>query len=176
MTAPLLERVRKSEFLGREFLLWLWFRSETDEGGFNLDEIGHAKLWFDRKIVLQSEGDHGVEKIVCSGDHPHLREARFALTEDKEITEAMVKLLIGDHEWSFVLDSTWLNFKSFKIPKIMQDREEDPDGFFYEKMFLIEKAISSVDAIYRLFIKLRLSPEWESGELPALLDWIKQGK
>ncbi len=105
----LLDRIKKSEFLGREFLLWLWFRSEREEGRFDMGEDGYAELWFGRKIVLEAENDEGVEKVTCSGENPLLREARFALTKNKEITEAQVKLTIGDHQWSFVLDSTWLN-------------------------------------------------------------------
>jgi len=33
-----------------------------------------------------------------------------------------------------------------------------------------------MESIYGSFIKLRLSPEWKKKELPALLQWIKQGK
>lgn len=172
----LMERVRGSEFLGREFLVWLWFKSEIDEGRFDLGELGYAELWFDRKIVLQSETDEGTEKIACSGDNPDLKEARFALTKNKQIIEAMLKLMIGDHEWSFVLDSTWMNFKSFKTPKVLMDKEEDPEGLFYEKFFLLEKAVNAIDSIFSIFVKLRTSPEWEKEELPALQKWINEGK
>ena len=58
----------------------------------------------------------------------------------------------------------------------MQDRGEDPDGIFYEKMFLIEEAVSAMDEIYSSFIKLRLSPEWADQERPALVKWISEGK
>ena len=85
-------------------------------------------------------------------------------------------MIIGDDEWSFTLDSTWMNFKSFKSPRVMQDFEEDPDGLFYEKFALIDKALSAVDRIYSSFIKERVSPDWEKKELPALNQWIRQGK
>ena len=172
----LMEKVRQTEFLGREFLLWLWFQCEINEERFDLGENGQAELWFDRRIVLQAESDEGVEKITCSGENPHLREARFALTKNKEITEAMIKLTIDDNEWSFILDSTWMNFKSFKTPKVMQDTKEDPEGLFHEKFFLIEKALTTMDAIYASFIKIRISPKWETHELPAILSWVREGK
>ena len=172
----LMERVRKSEFLGREFLVWLWFKSDIDEGRFDLGELGYAELWLDRKIVLQSETDEGTEKITCSGDRPYLREARFALTKDKQVIEAMLRLMIGDNEWSFVLDSTWMNFKSFKTPKVLMDKNEDPEGLFYEKFFLLEKAVNIMNAVFGLFVKIRTSPAWEREELPALKKWINEGK
>ncbi len=172
----LLEKVRETEFLGREFLVWLWFRADMDRGLFTLGEKGAAELWFDGKITLQSENEMGMETIICAGKAPNMKEARFALAEDKEIIQAAVKLVIGDNQWSFVLDSTWMNFKTFKTPRVMQETKDDLDGIFYEKMFLIEEAVSAIDQIFYSFIKLRLSPEWEDRERPALVKWISEGK
>ena len=172
----ILDKVRKTEFLGREFLAWLWFRAETERGVFDLGEKGKAELWFDGKITLQGENERGVETVTCSGESPDMKEARFALAEDKEITQATIKLEMGDNRWTFVLDSTWMNFRTFKTPKVVQDRRDDPEGVFYEKVYLIEEAISAMDAIFASFIKLRTSPEWDTQERPALSGWIHEGK
>lgn len=171
-----LEKVKETQSLGREFLVWLWFKAETGDGLHDLGEAGKAELWFDGKMTLQTESDKGVETITCTGDPFHMKEAHFALSEKKEITQAMVKLTIGDNLWYFTLDSTWMNFKSFKTPKVMQDKNEDPEGIFYEKIFLMEEAINAIDMIYSSFIKLRISPEWEKKERPALVKWINEIK
>ncbi|MEW6664073.1 MAG: hypothetical protein AB1512_02475 [Thermodesulfobacteriota bacterium] len=172
----LMERVREYEFLGREFLLWVWFKSEVHGGRFPLGDAGDAELSVGGRIVLQSDAGEKAEKVICLGENSHLRQARFALTESKTVTEAMLKLAIGDQEWSFVLDSTWMNFKSFKAPKVMQDNEKDPEGLYYEKFLLIEEALSAMDSIYAAFLRIRLAPDWEAVEMPALVQWIKEGK
>lgn len=172
----LMDQVRSYEFLGREFLVWLWFKSHTNQGRFSLGEAGECELWFDGRVVLQSEKEGAAEKVICLGENCHMREGRFALAEYKTITEATLKLIIGDDEWFFVLDSQWMNFRSFKAPRVMQDNHKDPEGLFYEKLHLIEKAISAVDSIYASFIKVRLSPEWQAEEFPALVKWIKERK
>lgn len=169
----IIERARNYEFLGREFLVWLWFRSHTNGGKFSLGESGEAELWFDGRVVLQSEKD-GAEKVICLGENSHMREGRFALAEYKTITEATLRLIIGDDEWSFIVDSQWMNFRSFRAPRVMQDHQKDPEGLFYEKFDLIEKALSAMDAIFSSFIKIRVSPDWQAEELPALLKWIKE--
>lgn len=171
----LLDRVKQTEFLGREFLLWLWFRAETDRGIFDLGEQGKAEVWFDGRIILQSESDRGVDTITCAGEAAYMREARVALSEDKEITRAAIKLALGEDEFAFVLDSTWMNFRSFKAPRVMQDQDADPDGLFYEKIFLIEKAVSAMNEIFAAFIRLRASSEWADTEGPALIKWIREG-
>jgi hypothetical protein len=43
-------------------------------------------------------------------------------------------------------------------------------------MYLVERAVSAMDAIFATFVTARLSPEWETRELPALRNWIQQGK
>ena len=176
MIMQALETVRETESLGRSFLAWLWFKADTDEGLFDLGEGEKAELWFDGNMTLQAENDKGVETITCKGDPLNMKEARFALSEKKEITRAMVRLTIGDNLWSFTIDSTWMNFKTFKTPKVMQDKAEDPEGIFYEKMFLMEEAITAMDIIFLSFVKLRISPEWERKEYPALIQWINEIK
>ena len=171
----LLEKVRKTEFLGREFLAWLWFRTETERGNFKLGEK-IIEIWFDGKITLQGENERGLETVTCSGESRNMKAARFALAENKEVVQATLVLHMGDNEWRFVVDSLWLNFKTFKTPKVIQDKKDDPDGLFYEKMFLIEEAVSAMDGIYAEFIRLRLSPEWAAEETPALSGWIGEGK
>lgn len=170
----LIERAAGYEFLGREFLVWLWFRSDTREGRFSLGEAGVAELWFDGRIVLQKES--GSEKVICTGENSHPREARLALAGYKTITEAMLRLVIGEDEWTFILDSKWLNFRSFKTPRVAQDKDQDVEGLFYEKLHLIERALWAMETIYGAFVRVRLSQEWVEKELPALLGWIRKGK
>ncbi|MBW2610373.1 MAG: hypothetical protein JRC68_08530 [Deltaproteobacteria bacterium] len=169
-----IEKVLKTEFLGRDFLVWLWFKSDTNDGIIDLGDDNTVELWFDGKVTLQSESDEAVETVTCSGINPRLREARFALTENKKVTKASIRLHIGDDEYGFTLDSSWLNFGSFKAPKVMQDDNDDPDGLFYEKAGLIEKAVATMDTIFSIFIKIRVSQEWKSRELPALAKWINR--
>jgi recombination associated protein RdgC len=172
----LAERLKKTEFLGREFLVWLWFRSEIQDGVFELGEPGEVELWLEGKMTLESDGDEHGEKVVCSGPASRMKEARFALTKNKKLTQATVRMLKGDDEWCLVLDSTWLNISSLKTPRVMQDVREDPDGLFYERMFLIEQPFSVVDALFSQFIEKRLSPEWNVTEFPELKEWILKGK
>ncbi len=171
----LLEKVRETEFLGKEFLAWLWFRTETERGSFKLGDKT-LEIWFDGKITLQGENERGLETITCSGESQNMKAARFALAENQEVVQATLVLSMDDNQWTFVLDSLWLNFRTFKTPRVIQDKRDDPDGLFYEKMFLIEAAVSAMDGVYAEFLKLRLSPEWSTEEIPALSKWINEGQ
>lgn len=171
-----LEKVEKTEMIGRDFLVWLWFKSATGEGIIDLGDDGFAEIRFEGKMTLETENDEALESVTCSGENPRLKEARFALTENKKLTQALIKLILGDDEFTFTLDSRWMNYRSLKTPKIVQDDKDDPEGVFYEKVGLIEKAVSMMDTIFNHFIRLRLSTVWDNQELPAVIGWIKNGK
>ena len=171
-----MEKVEKKDFLGKDFLVWLWFKSEVNHGVIEIEDKGHAEVRFAGKITLESEDDEKSESITCSGINSRLKEARYALTENKKITQASIKLILEDDEYSFSMDSLWMNYRSFKTPKVFQDDKDDPEGLFYEKVGLMEKAVSTMDSLFLSFIKIRLSPEWEEKELPAITAWMKRWK
>ena len=52
-----LEKVEKTELIGRDFLVWLWFKSETNAGIIDLGDKGHAEIRFEGKITLETEND-----------------------------------------------------------------------------------------------------------------------
>ena len=171
-----IERVEKTELIGRDFLVWLWFKSDSGNGIIDLGDEGYAEIRFEGKITLETERDEPRESVTCSGEKPRLKEARYGLTENKKVSQAAIKLFLGDDEYSFTMDSRWMNYSSFKTPKVAWDDKDDPEGIFYEKVGLIEKAVSMMDTIFMYFIRLRLSPQWDNRELPALTKWVKKGK
>jgi hypothetical protein len=171
----ILEKIEKTEIIGTEFLLWLWFRSESNNGIFDTGEDQHAEIKVDGAITL--ENSETGEKVTCSGNNALMKEARLALIENKKITLMTVRLILNDEdEFSFKFDSRWMNFRALKTPKVLLDFKDDPEGLFYEKTGLIEKAITVMDSVFMKFIKLRISSEWKSDELPALLNWVDKGK
>jgi len=164
------DKALETEYVGRDFLTWLWFKSETGEGRFRLDKAGDVELWFDGPVTLQSEGSAGAEKVVCSNEA--LTEARFALTEGRKVVKATIRVKAGEDEWVCGLDSLWLNFRGVRLPKTVKEKEEDREGIFYERAFLIERLVGIMDEFFALFLKLRLSGRWREEEFPLLKAWV----
>ena len=164
--------VNNTKFFGRDFMVWLWFRSEKNGGFFHLRNEEEIELWFDGSMILQAEKDGKIETISCTGEQSRFLEARYALSEFKKIIKGKIKLISGDDVWSFSLDDTWFNFRGMRLPHVVQDQNEDPDGVFYERIGLIEKAVSIMDRLFAHYITIRTSAEWENEELPAIREWI----
>ncbi len=170
----LLELLFSREFIGREFLTWLWFRSETNEGRFAPQGGDPFELWLDDRVVLESDGEEKVQQVICQGADSALTEARHAILSGKKVTQARMRLFQGDDEWVFTLDAAWLNFRSLKLPKVMADIQEDPEGLFFERLLLVQKAVDALEAVFAEFIALRISPKWHAQEIPAFRAWINK--
>ncbi|MGA1871729.1 MAG: hypothetical protein ACMUJM_24645 [bacterium] len=165
--------VKDKKFLGREFLTWLWFQSECNEGVMTLADAQSIELWIDNKIILESDEGENQEKVICHGENSEMFEARHALSQGKKVSQACFKLCINDDEFHVTLDDKWLNFRGCKTPKIMLDKNKDPEGLFFEKTLLLQKVVEAIDDLFSQFMKIRISSEWPAHHLPALQNWIQ---
>lgn len=168
--------IKKKEYLTREFLTWLWFRSDTGDGLFDLPGGKSVKLWLGNRVVLASDPETHASTLTWSGETGDLREARVALAEGKKVTEARYVLEMDGEEWVFTLDSVWLNLKSLKTPKVEKDDETDQDALMLEKIHLVKLALQSLEGLCRLFVRVRTSGKWTESELPRFRKWIKAGQ
>ena len=49
-----IEKINQTGHLGRDFLVWLWFKSEVNQGIIDLGDRGQAEVRFSGKITLES--------------------------------------------------------------------------------------------------------------------------
>ncbi len=164
-----LDKAVETEFLGREFLTWLWYQSHRREAVFKLEKAGDLELWFDGPVALQSDGSATTQKILCSSET--LTEAKLALREGRKVVRANLRVVSGNEEWSLTVEPLWLNLKSLRLPKTGGEDE----GLFYERVFLIERITAIMDELFELFLEIRTSPRWREEELPAMRQWVEGG-
>ena len=62
----LVDRIEKRRFVGREFLLWLWFESELFDATLSTKAHGSFGLWFEKRLVL-SEGKTSTSIVIPAG-------------------------------------------------------------------------------------------------------------
>ncbi|MDD5711368.1 MAG: hypothetical protein PHY31_01270, partial [Smithellaceae bacterium] len=159
--------------VGREFLTWLWFRSEQRNGFIALPQEGDIECHFLRRLVLESGDGEYSETVVCQGLHSDLKEGKEALRQGKKIREARIRLGIDAASWEFTLKADQFHIQSLKLPMATdgEDAEEDREGALIERMYLIEKALTTLDRLFAFFVKLRLSADW-SAEMTRMAKWV----
>jgi recombination associated protein RdgC len=172
-----LDILREKAFLGREFLTWLWYKSEQTGGRIQISGSRTIETIFLDRMTLDLTDSDSPQTVAIKGEHSELREGLAALREGKKIEEARISIRGGDNDFSFILKGTWFAFGSFKTPPVLpvseQDVEEGPEARFLEKISLIEEGMELVDALFESFLEIRTSPAWESEELPELRRWVE---
>ena len=168
--------LREKAFLGREFLTWLWFKSERTGGRVELTGGKVVEVEFLDRMTLDLSDEDTPQTVAIKGQQSELREGLAALKEGKKIEEARIRVRAAENDFTMLLKGTWFSYGSFRTPPMLPSAEEaddeGPEARFLEKAYLVEEGIEIVDKLFEHFLKLRISDEWELSELPALRKWV----
>ncbi|WP_437754804.1 hypothetical protein [Sorangium sp. So ce1389] len=162
----LVERIERNRFVGREFLLWLWFESMLFET--NLAPTGEpaCALWLEARLTLAFEKDESVLKTAAPGAAP---EAKEALRQGKLPREARLRLVSGEREYAWLFKGDTLGLANLSIPAELTKKDDEVHEVLYERMRLVEALEATLDALFSDFLALRLGAVWEEAIVPALV-------
>ena len=168
------ESTKAVSLIGREFLTWLWFKSEERNGRITSPNGEEVELHFLKRIALEAgEGEYS-QGVVCHGIHAELKEGKEAIRHGKKVKEAGIKLIHNQNEWEFTFKADSFHFQSLKMPSTdWQETQEDPSGNLLERIYLIENAVKTIDSLYESFLRIRYSPQWEEKETKLLTKWLE---
>lgn len=165
---------RRYQFIGDEFLTWLWFVIEQDAPLLRRLDNEMASLEIGNRMVLENRyrKDSG-ETVTIKGDEANMDEGLLALKKGAMVAEVNLVYRSGDHEWRFNLKGESLNLSSLKVPETGKvETRDDIEGAVIEKVYLCEKITNLINAVFAHFIKLRVSNDWSAKTVPAIRKWI----
>lgn len=108
------ERVELRRFVGREFLLFLWFESEVFEATLSTKAHGSFGLWLEGRLVLSAGQEVTAIKGSSPGNH---REAKEALLRGKLPERAAVHLSWRGSDAAFTIHGETMAIGGLKLPK-----------------------------------------------------------
>ncbi len=163
------------KFVGYEFLTWMWYVIEHDPSQLNHVIPETVNFTIGNRIMLQNAVNDAVETITIKGDDAGLEEGVLALKKGALVTEIHLRVAEAENEWQLTLKGESLNISNLRLPETGQiENRDDMEGATLEKIFLYEKIMDWLDAVYDFFIKIRLSPEWNEVVVPQIKKWILQ--
>jgi len=164
-----------SLLLGQEFLTWLWFASEVNNGMFRTKSGDIFTVNVEQKVSVQGGEGEAKETAVCSGPMAELREARMGLATGKKVNKVKVRIEKDEVSWQVLLDAANFTLQGLKTPKVEMKLEEgeDPDARILEKIYLLERCIDYVDEVFARFLSLRFGPQWKE-ETERLRAWLQE--
>lgn len=164
------------KFLGHEFLTWLWYVIDRDQGEFKDLSNTPFSLVIGNKIVFEHiVEDNTLETVTIKGDNAGLEEGLLALRKGAVVTELSLTLTQLEMNWEFNFKGENLHFTGFKHPQTEKiEKKEDREGALLEKIYLYGKAVELMDHIYKNFLKLRMSDTWDKQTLGDIRSWISR--
>ena len=165
---------RRYQFVGDEFLTWLWYVIERDTRLLNRLDKDLAALEIGNRMVFENRyrRDSG-ETVTVKGEEANMDEGLLALKKGAMVTEVNLVYRSGDQEWRFNLKGESLNISSLRVPESGKvETKEDIEGAVIEKIYLYEKILNLINELFKYFIKIRVSNEWFAKTVPAMRKWI----
>ncbi len=166
----LVDRIETTRFLGGEFVLWLWFSRDVLDGVLTIPGQGVVEIALESTLVLVDPLEDK-ERVTIRGRDPlGSPEAEHALLLGKLPRQVGLRFIFEQNEWLATLDAASFALSSVKLPALLSEGEEE---HFHERLRFFEQLHDLVQGLYRHFLRVRLSPEWKSGLLPAMQRWLR---
>ncbi len=165
---------RRYQFIGDEFLTWLWYTLEEDTRLLQRIDPEIATLEIGNRMVLGNRyRKDSEETVTIKGEEANMDEGLLALKKGAMVTEVNLVYRSGDQEWRFNLKGESLNLSSLRVPETGRiESREDIEGAVIEKTYLYDKIINLINVLFQYFIKLRVSNEWSAKTVPGIRKWI----
>jgi hypothetical protein len=161
------------KFLGYEYLTWLWFVIEKDQ--HKIEELDQelVSLEIGNRVVLENKTRDAVESVTIKGDDAGLEEGFLALRKGAVVTELNLLYGVGDQQWRLTIKGESLHLAGLKCPQTGPvESQEDIEGAVLEKAYLCDRAIQITDKLFKQFITLRVSDDWNTKVVPHMRQWI----
>ncbi len=158
--------------IGLDFLTWLWFFCETEQGRLPAGAGGQGEPYFlmiegPLTFVVEGEGAH--EAVLRKGMPLLSAEAKTALMHGKKLRRAKLTLARGDSQWSAAVDGLDFAFRSLKLPKI---DAADAANHLQERFRLLHEFSDTFYRAFERFLDLRReAAAWER-TCTAMRAWI----
>jgi hypothetical protein len=159
------------DFLGNEFLLWLWHEADHRSGIITTESAGEVTLYIDRSLDLDcAYGQTGRDTL--RGDGPsRMPEAKDALRSGKLPRRAGLVIDAFKQQYSLNFNPESIAFGCAKLPEV--EDAETARVVFEERVSLIRDLCQSIDGLFDTFLKVRTSSSWE-GQVNGLRKWIME--
>ncbi len=160
------------DFLGNEFLLWLWFTTEEDEDTISLADGSEVAVMLARTLTLDCPRAQTGHETINSDGPTRLPEARRAIQAGKWPRKAGLTLVRHSKQYELTLHAETLAVGSAKLPP-PEDDETTPRMVLDGRATRIRDLIETLDLLFEAFCVKRFGGDW-SRELLRMQKWLQR--
>lgn len=158
------------DYIGNEFLLWLWFTIDTEEDTLDLEDGSECAVMLARTLTLECPRAQTGHETISSDGPSQLPEAKRAIQTGKLPRKVGLTLARHGQQYELTLHAETL---AVGAAKFMAPEETEQRALLEARAGQIRDLIETLDLLYDAFCKVRFSANW-SKELPKLQQWLRQ--
>jgi hypothetical protein len=156
------------DWLGNEYLLWLWYQLDAESDTVRLDDGSEAAVMLTRTLVLECpRGQTGRESITSDGP-TRLPEARRAVQAGKLPRKVGLTVARHDQQYELTLQAETLAVGGAKLPA---PEAVDERARLEERVGQLRHLLETLDLLYDAFAKKRATDDWPK-ELARMQKWL----
>lgn len=157
------------DYLGNEFLLWLWWQQAEEGGTIELSDKSEAHVVLVRNLTLECPwGETGKETILAAGPGA-LPEARRAIQTGKLPRRAGLIINRQGSQYELTLQAETLAISAATLPKAEGGAaDENGDGKsggrgndLIERVDELRNLCQTIDLLFEAFVRRRLTGNFE---------------
>ncbi len=156
-------------YLGREFLTWLLWRSESSESLLEVDGEP-LRVLFTSRLILRAITGQVTEMAAKGAVAPYAALVKQVMAGGLLVQQARIQLTLGERVFWLTMDAENLDVRSAKLPSLIAEEESER---VEERLYLTELISRCIDALAESFLQLRTTAEWKRNEVPEIQAWLK---
>lgn len=158
-----------ADFLGNEFLLWLWWRWETQSATVPLSDGSDVAGMLARTLTLECPRGESGKDAISAESPAYLPEAAHAIRSGKLPRKAGFTLVRNSEQYEFTLQA-----ETFSIggAKIHVDGDAVGRGLLEDRIESIRRLGETADLLFEAFCERRLGKAWKK-DLQQMRGWLE---
>ena len=168
--SPEMEDAYADDHIGYDFLTWLWYAAESQDGMFETSQ-GRVGVLIEGPLLFVYEGTGAHETMLRKGEPVNSAEAKVCLLAGKKLKSAKITLALDEERlWNFGFSGHDWAFRSVKFPE-----SEEPDAItrFQDRMVSLDQLREMFSDLYDQFVDVRSDPTAWKQEQKKIFNWVK---
>ena len=160
------------DFLGNEYLLWLWYLTDRESDTLELGDGSEVTLMPTKTLALDCPRGVTGSGTIASDGPTRLPEARRAVQAGKLPRKMGLTLVRHAQQYELALHAETLAAGGCKLPDLPDDVTA-ARAKLEERVAQVRELVETLDLLYARFLAVRLSANW-AGELERVRRWLSQ--
>ena len=156
------------DFLGNEFLMWLWWRLENEGDTIALPDDSEVTVMMTKTLTLECPHAESGKETIAAECPIKLPEAMQAIRSGKLPRKAGMTVIRDDRQFDLTLNAETFGISGAKI-HVKDDEEFDTN----DRVDAIRLLSETTDLMLHAFCELRTSTDWKK-EQKSIQKWLTQ--